>query len=180
MRLSAEETSRTAIAGPRCEDSRLPAHLFLALLFSLAITSWIVLRAQESEDAPDSSGEYHFLAPQDTLSILEEEGKIKGSIDVYQGEEESDDVLSYPITIGSRNKSHVEFKTGKIHQKYYRFSGTVQRGLGHKEGDPDYLRLAGDLEIITAKADSAVEETERKQVTFKSLGKSEKAEREQE
>src|SRR6266699_5620815 len=99
------------------------------------------------DDIEDITGKYHFLSADDTLAILEEEGKLKGYLDVYQGEEESDSVLSYPITLGAHKKEHVEFKTAKIHQKYYRFNGTVERGTGHEDADPDYLRLEGDHEI---------------------------------
>jgi hypothetical protein len=126
---------------------------------------------QGTEAIRDVSGEYLFLTADDTLGLLEEEGKIKGYVDVYQGEEESDTVLSYSITIGSRQKNHVEFQTAKIHQKYYRFSGTVERGRGHEEAHPDYLRLVGDLEIVTVKADSGQESTERSHVTFQSKGR---------
>ena len=133
------------------------------------------LNAQQgNEQVRDASGEYHFLTADDTLALLEEEGKIKGYVDVYQGEEESDTLLSYPITIGSREKNHIQFKTVKIHQKYYRFSGLVERGKGHEEGDPDYLRLVGDLEILTVKADTGQESAERRHVVFSSKGKSEK------
>jgi len=154
--------------------------ILFILLVSLVTTSRTHLCAQQADDVPDASGKYHFLAPEDTLGVLEEEGKIKGYVDVYQGEEESDEVLSYPITIGSRHKNQIEFKTGKIHQKYYRFSGTVQRGQGHRENDPDYLRLVGDLEILTVRAETGDESVERRRVVFKSLGKSEKEERERE
>ena len=129
---------------------------------------------QGNEQVRDASGEYHFLTADDTLALLEEDGKIKGYVDVYQGEEESDTLLSYPITIGSREKNHIQFKTVKIHQKYYRFSGLVERGKGHEEGDPDYLRLVGDLEILTVKADTGQESAERRHVVFSSKGKSEK------
>lgn len=133
-------------------------------------------RAQEGERISDVSGEYSFLSADNTLGLLEEEGKIKGYVDVYQTEEESDTVLSYPITIGSREKNHVEFKTAKIHQRYYRFSGIVERGKGHEKTDPDYLRLVGDLEMITVNAGTGQETTERRRVTFQSKGKSEKEE----
>jgi hypothetical protein len=126
-----------------------------------------------AETIPDMSGEYQFLAPEDTLAILEEEGKLKGYIDVYAGEQESDTVLSYQITIGSRKGDHVEFKTSKIHEKYYRFTGAVQRGHGRTESEPDYLRLVGDLEIVTGDSGAGEEHTERRQVSFQSEGKSE-------
>ena len=132
---------------------------------------------QGSEEIQDITSQYHFLLPEDTLALLEEEGKLHGYIDVYQGEEESDTVLSYNITIGWRKKDHVEFKTNKIHQKYYRFSGSVQRGNGHEENEPDYLRLIGDLEVITEKAGTGQEAVERVHVVFKSLGKAESEKR---
>ena len=129
-----------------------------------------------SDDIEDITGKYHFLSADDKLAILEEEGKLKGYIDVYQGEEESDVVLSYPIALGWRKKDHVEFKTGKIHQKYYRFTGAAERGSGHEQADPDYLRLVGDLESVTVRGDSGQEAVERRRVVFKSMGKSEAAE----
>ena len=139
------------------------------------------LKAQRgSTDIDDITGKYSFLSADDTLAILEEEGKLKGYVDIYQGEEESDAILSYPITIGSRSKDHVEFKTGKIHQKYYRFVGTAGRGSGHEPTDPDYLRLIGDLEIIQTKGDRGEEAVDRRRVVFKSKGKSEGAEDEEE
>lgn len=131
---------------------------------------------QNTDDIPDVSGEYHFLSPEDTLGLLEEDGKLKGYVDAYQNEEESDEVLSYPITIGSRKNGRVEFKTGRIHEKYFRFSGTVQRGSGRGERDPDYLHLVGDLEIVTSDPDSGQEAVERRHVVFKSLGEKEKQE----
>jgi hypothetical protein len=129
-----------------------------------------------SDDIEDITGKYHFLSADDKLAILEEEGKLKGYIDVYQGEEESDAILSYPITLGSRKRDRVEFKTGKIHQKYYRFTGAAERGSGHEQADPDYLRLVGDLEIVTVRSDSGQEAVERRRVILKSMGKSEGAE----
>lgn len=133
---------------------------------------------QLDDEVQDITSEYHFLSADDTLALLEEEGKLHGYIDVYQNDEESDTVLSYTVTSGSRKKDHVEFKTNRIHQKFYRFSGAVQRGAGHEEGDPDYLRLVGNLETVMPKAGSGEEEAvQRMRVVFKSLGKSEKEER---
>lgn len=128
--------------------------------------------ASLAADVPDLSGEYEFLGPDDTLAILEEEGKLKGYIDVYAGEQESDTVLSYQITVGSRQGDRLEFRTSKIHEKYFRFSGSVERGSGRKESDPDYLRLAGDLEIVTTDSATGQEHTEQRQVVFKWQGKS--------
>jgi hypothetical protein len=136
-----------------------------------------VLRAQkETEEIGDITGQYDFVTADDTLALLEEEGKLKGYVDVFQGEEESDAVLSYPISIGWRKKKNVEFKTAKIHQKYFRFSGTVERGSGHEEPDPDYLRLVGDLEIVTTKTENEGEVSQRMHVVFKSKGREKEGE----
>src|SRR5690242_256395 len=78
------------------------AELFLRSLLVLLMVLLVggslgVVKARPaSDEIDDVTGKYHFLSADDTLAILEEEGKLKGYIDVYQGEEESDAVLSYP------------------------------------------------------------------------------------
>jgi hypothetical protein len=134
------------------------------------------LQAQdEPQHIVDMTAKYHFLSADDTLAILDEEGRLKGYIEVAQPEEESDDILSYDILEGSRKKAHVEFHTNRIHGKFYRFSGTVERGKGHEEKDPDYFRLTGDLDIVTVKAETGKETVQTMRVIFKSLGKSERS-----
>jgi hypothetical protein len=132
--------------------------------------------AQTHENIDDITGKYHFLSPDDTLGILEEEGKLKGYIEILQGKEESDNVLIYDLISGSRKKDLVEFKTNTIHRRYYRFSGKVERGAGRQPDDPDYLHLVGDLETVTIKGDSGQESVERKHLILKSFGKSERDE----
>ena len=129
--------------------------------------------AQSTENIDDITGEYQFLSADDTLGILEEEGKLKGYIEVMQEGDESDIELTYQIISGSRRNNHVEFKTNTIHRKYYRFSGKVERGAGQKPGEPDYLRLIGDVETVTVKGDSGQEGVQRTHLILKSLGKSE-------
>jgi len=142
------------------------------LVLPLILVSSGILRAQQGrEEIQDISGNYSFLTADDNLGLLEEEGKLKGDVDVLQGEDESDAILSYSITLGWRKGNQVEFKTKKIHQKYYRFSGVVQHGSGHEERDPDYLRLVGDLEIITVNSESGEEVAQRMHVVFKSKGR---------
>jgi hypothetical protein len=129
------------------------------------------LTAQKDDSILDITGRYHFLNADGVLAILDEEGKLNGYIDIIQGEDESDSILSYPISEGSRKKNQVEFKTRKVHQKYFRFSGTAERGEGHVDPDPDYLRLVGDLEIVTVKGESGEEAVQRMHVIFKSVGR---------
>jgi len=132
--------------------------------------------AQNTENIDDITGKYHFLSADDALGLLEEDGKLKGYIEILQGEEESDAVLSYDIVLGSRKKDHVEFKTNTIHRTYYRFSGKAERGAGHEPSDPDYLHLIGDLETVTIKGDGGHESVEKKHLILKSFGKSERNE----
>src|SRR5271157_6089580 len=135
------------------------------------------LRAQdETQPIDDITAKYHFISADDTLAILDEEGRLKGYIEVAQPEEESDDILSYDILEGSRKKNHVEFRTNRIHGKSFRFSGTVERGKGHEEKDPDYLHLTGDLEIVTVNGDTGKEAVRTVRVFFKSIGKAERPE----
>jgi hypothetical protein len=143
----------------------------LLVVLALLFTATGTLRARPEEAIDDITGKYHFMNADDVLALLDEEGKLNGYIDVFQGEEESDTILSYPISIGTRKKNQVEFKTRKIHQKYYRFSGTVRRGPGHEAADPGYLELAGDLETITIKGESGEESVQRMHVVFKSMGR---------
>lgn len=133
------------------------------------------LKAQSAaSQISDMTGNYQFLQPYNTLAILQEDQMLKGYIDVLQGQSESDSLLSYPITIGERKGDHVEFRTRTIHERYYRFSGTVQRGKGKKKGDPDYLELVGQLQTIQKNSVTNQETVNRRQVVFKSKGKIER------
>jgi hypothetical protein len=139
-------------------------------LLSLALCATSVPSAAQSRSAIDEiNTEFHFLGPDDTILIHEEEGRLKGQIDAYQDDDESDTVLSYAFTIGQRKNDHVEFKTAEIHRRYYRFSGTVVRGSGQDEKDEDYLRLVGELQIITVDGSTGKESVVKKQVELKSL-----------
>lgn len=130
------------------------------------------LKAQSAaSQESDITGDYEFLQPYNTLAILQEDQMLKGYIDVLQGQSESDAILSYPITIGERNGDRVQFRTRKIHEMYYRFSGTVQRGKGKKKGDPDYLELVGELQTITTNSVTNQEAVDKTQVVFKFKGK---------
>lgn len=138
----------------------------------IAMAAMCNLKAQTgASQVNDITGDYEFLQPINTLAILQEDQMLKGYIDVLQGQSESDAILSYPITIGERNGDHVEFRTRKIHEMYYRFSGTVQRGKGKKKDDPDYLELVGELQTIKTNSVTNQETVERRQEVFKSKGK---------
>lgn len=146
--------------------------LFLVIAVPAA---WNALKAQPtSNQIGDITGDYDFLQPYNTLGILQEDQMLKGYIDVLQGESASDSVFSYQITIGERKGNDIEFRTSTIHEKYYRFSGTVQRGKGKKKNDPDYLELVGELQTIRSNSVTNQKNVDRQQVVLKSKGKIEK------
>lgn len=130
--------------------------------------------AKELQQAPEKieeiNKEFHFLGEDGVLLIHEEDGRLKGQVNLFAGEEESDTILTYQITIGERSGNHVVIKTVKVHEKYFRFSGTVERGAGAKEREPDYLRLVGELQIVQVNGMTGKETTQTKQVVLKSLG----------
>ena len=145
----------------------------LAAFVSISASTLAVAGVASTGDVPDMSGEYEFLSNQSTLGILEEEGKLKGYIDVAQGEDESDAVLTFQIMQGTRQGDRVQFTTGKIHERYYRFSGSVERGKGRTDQDGDFLRLVGDLETVQIEAGTGQEHVETKHETFKWKAKGE-------
>ncbi len=151
---------------------------WILILLLAALWSHVLAGQARSEEIEDITGRYQFLGPHDVLAVLEDAGKLKGYIDVLQEEEESDDVLSYRITLGWRKDRRIEIKTSTIHRKYYRFKGVVERGKGREEDDPDYLRLVGELETITTLGDSGEESIQKAQVVLKSLGRNEEDEEE--
>ncbi len=142
----------------------------VAFVLMLVAAGAALCAQQPPEKIEEINKEFHFLGPDDTVLIHEEDGDLKGQINVYAGEEESDTILSYAFTIGTRTGEHIEFKTARVHEKYFRFAGQVQRGAGRKERDPDYLRLVGDLQIVTVDGNTGKETTETKHVILKSLG----------
>jgi hypothetical protein len=151
-----------------------PISILLLVVVTIPVVAYCGYASpQGTPNLDDITGKYHFLSPDDTLGILEEEGKLKGYIEVVQGAEESDDVLSYEIVAGLRKRDHVEFKTNVIHRKYYRFAGKVERGSGRQSDDPDYMHLVGDVEAVTVKGDSGQESVVKKRLVLKCFGKAE-------
>jgi hypothetical protein len=153
---------------------RKPLLALLVFVAALIVPAQILKPQDENSPVDDMTAKYHFLSPEDTLAILDEEGKLKGYIEVTQPQEESDDIISFDIQQGSRQKNHVAFRTNRIHGKFYRFSGTVEHGKGQEEKDSDYLHLVGDLDVVSVNADTGKETVQTLRVTFKSLGVAER------
>ena len=89
-----QDPSRRVPASPSFELTRcLWASVVFAAVLSPAAPARLL--AQMPSSIGDITGRYHFIGPDDTLAILEEEGRLKGFVEVYQEEDESDAVLSY-------------------------------------------------------------------------------------
>jgi hypothetical protein len=158
----------------RCLITQDRLLLVVAFVFILSFVSGPKLSGQQAPQfAPVMTGRYHFLGPEDELAILQEETMLKGFIDVFQGENESDAILSYQIVSGLRNGNHVEFTTRAIHERHYHFTGTVELGKGKKPADPDYLQLVGVLETSTSNSVTGKNDVARQNVVFKSMGRGE-------
>jgi hypothetical protein len=147
--------------------------LALVVLTALSAPTLGLAVVSAIDNVPDLSGEYEFLSNQSTLGVLEEEGKLKGYIDVAQPEDESDSVLTFQIVQGTRQGDRVQFTTAKIHERYYRFNGAVERGKGRTDQDADFLRLVGDLETVQIDAGTGQEHVETRHETFKWRAKGE-------
>ena len=170
--------ARTIVARPPHEldrpllRSRRTIVVFILLLSTLFAAG--VKAFADDAALDDITAKYHFLSNDDTLAILDEEGRLKGYIEVSQPASESEEFLTFNIIEGSRDKDHVKFRSNRIHGRYYRFDGTVERGKGNADKDADYLHLTGILDIVTVDSMANKESVQSMRVTFKSIGKSER------
>lgn len=149
---------------------------FALLAASLTGALWVAgppaLARNASSTVPDMTGRYDFLNSQNTLALLQEDTELRGYIDVWQGAHASDTIFSYNLTIGSRHGNRVIFRTQRIHEKYYRFTGIVQRGKGKSPGDADYLELVGELQTITDNSVTGKPKIISQHVVFKEKSRS--------
>lgn len=127
------------------------------------------LDAQSVKPKTSNITGYYQFSFGDTLALLDQHGNIEGHVDVFQPQEKPKPVLSYNITAGSVRRNHLEFQTQEIYGKHYHFSGKVERGVGKEPGDYDYLRLAGNLEMITSNSATGKTKVDRQHIVFKSL-----------
>jgi hypothetical protein len=167
-RLAARLIRHLPVCGP------LTAISFLATLAAILFAPHRLHAQNPAGVIDDITAKYHFLSTEDTLAILDQEGRLKGYIEVSQPADESEAFLTYTVVEGSRQKNHVEFRTNRIHGKFYRFTGTAERGAGHDEKEPDYLHLSGSLEIVTVDSETAKETPQIMRLTLKSMGKDER------
>ena len=144
--------------------------LGMSLLAGLVTFSVATLsHGQRDRELEDITGRYSFLKPDDLLGILDEDGELRGFIEVFQEDEESDELFTYTIARGSREGDQVRFKTDTIHGTTYRFSGKVQVSRERKPNQRGYMLLVGILRVETRVPSTGGEKVEEKKVVLESL-----------
>ncbi len=144
--------------------------LSMFLLAGLVMVSVATFgHGQRNRELEDITGRYSFLKPDDLLGILDEDGELRGFIEVLQEDEESAELFSYTISRGSREGDQVRFKTDTIHGITYRFSGKVQVSRERKPNQRGYMLLVGILRVETRVPATGEEKTEEKKVVLESL-----------
>ena len=144
--------------------------LSMFLLAGLVMVSAATFaHGQRNRELEDITGRYSFLKADDLLGILDEDGELRGFIEVFQEDEESAELFSYNISRGSREGDQVTFKTDTIHSTTYRFSGKVQVSRERKPNQRGYMLLVGILRVDTRVPATGEEKTEEKKVVLESL-----------
>src|SRR5579864_4491906 len=73
----------------------------LGILAAIMLSARHLGAQDEAQPVDDITAKYHFLSPDDTLAILDEEGRLKGYIETTLPEDESDVILTFDIVEGS-------------------------------------------------------------------------------
>ena len=141
----------------------------VVLIGLVMILDVIVVHGQQKREIEDITGRYSFLEPDDLLGILDEDGELRGFIEVLQGKDESDDIFSYTITRGVREGNQINFKTDTIHGITYRFSGKVQIGKARNPTQRGFMLLVGTIQIEKNVSLAGKGKTEERRVVLESL-----------
>ncbi len=141
----------------------------LVLIGLVMIMDVIVVHGQQEREIEDITGRYSFLNPDDLLGILDEDGELRGFIEVLQEDDESDDVFSYTITRGVHKDNQINFKTDTIHGITYRFSGKVQISRERNSTQRGFILLVGTIRIEKNESLIGKGKTEERRVVLESL-----------
>ena len=141
----------------------------IVLIGLVMIFDAIVVHGQQKREIEDITGRYSFLKPDDLLGILDEDGELRGFIEILQEDDESDDIFSYTITRGVRKDNQINFKTDTIHGITYRFSGKVQISKKRNPTQRGFMLLVGTIQIEKNKFLDGKGITEERKVVLESL-----------
>jgi hypothetical protein len=122
-----------------------------------------------SQQKDDVSGMYSFLREGEFVQITVEEGSVSGFVSRY-GDAESDkgSFLDQFFSKASLVDNKLTFTTKPVHDVWFEFSGTVERGPGKVEKDEAFRILRGRLTQFATGADKKVSAKSR-DVEFRSF-----------
>ena len=146
--------------------------LTLVLLFC----SFALAQKPAAKAAPtpaDPSGMYSFLKDGEFVQLTVEDGRVSGFISRY-GDRETDRGVFLDHFFKTDNKdsnldgNKLTFATKTVHNVWYEFKGTIERGQGKSVQEDGYYLLKGTLATHTQDA-SGKESTDIREVVFKSF-----------
>ena len=127
-----------------CEAQSSPAHLLRN-------------RHRRSQGADDVSGMYAFLREGEFVQVTLEDGRISGFVSRY-GDSDSDkgafldQFFSKAALVGNK----LTFTTKPVHDLWYEFKGTIERGSAKSVTDEGYWVLRGKLTQFTTDTNKKV------------------------
>jgi hypothetical protein len=144
----------------------------VAFLVMLVLRSSLVAQNPPAPPAarPEYSGMYAFLQEGEFVQItVEDDGRVTGFVSRY-GELESDRgaFLDQFFKDARLEGKKLSFTTQTVHNVWYQFKGSVERGEGKNPGDEAYYVLKGTLSQNTTDANKKTSSKSR-EVALKSF-----------
>jgi len=151
--------------------------LLLMLIFVAGCTGQSAPAANPSEqtqsvsNADDLSGMYEFLREGEFVQVTLEDGQVTGFVSRY-GDSASDKgaFLDQFFSKAALDGNKLTFTTKPVHDLWYEFAGTIDRGTAKAPTDEGYRVLRGKLTQFTTDASKKVTSKTR-DVEFKSFPK---------
>lgn len=126
--------------------------------------------AKDAVEGRQYSGTYTFLKEGEYLQItVEDGGQLTGFISRFDDRGNPSDKSGFVdqfIKTGKLHDAQLSFTTKPLHDQWFEFKGTVERGEGKDPGDEAYYVLKGTLTENTTAPDKKVT-SHAQDVTFK-------------
>ena len=143
---------------------------FLRAILLITCALAVVAQQAPTSAGDDYSGMYGFLRDAEFLQLtIEDGGRVTGFISRF-GDLESDRgvFLDHFFKQGKLEANKLTFTTETVHNVWYEFKGTVDRGQGKSHSEEEYYILHGTLTENTTDANKKTSSRSR-QVALKSF-----------
>ncbi len=150
----------------------------LACIVCLVLSASLARAQQAAQQpsvpaTPNYSGMYSFLKDGEFVQLTIEDGRVSGFISRYGDHETDRGVFLDHFFKTDKKDSNLDgnklaFATRTVHNVWYEFKGTIERGQGKSVQDDGYYILKGTLVTHTQDA-SGKETTNIREVVFKSF-----------